>query len=48
MTNLRDVLPVDSEEPVGRRAWIHPAVQRLNAGSAEDGLGPDPDAQNPS
>jgi hypothetical protein len=48
MTVLRDDLPVDSHEAPGRRAWIRPAVQQLDAGSAEDGFGSLPDAQNPS
>lgn len=47
MTGLRNDLPMDSEAAAAR-LWVRPAVQRLTAGSAEDGRGATADAQNPS
>jgi hypothetical protein len=46
MTDLRDDLAVDSD--AGRREWVRPSVQKLSAGCAEDGRGPNPDGQNAS
>ncbi|HEX9966183.1 MAG TPA: hypothetical protein VGB04_14490 [Allosphingosinicella sp.] len=46
MRQLRDDLPVVSEDAGGPRAWVRPAVERLAAGSAEDGRGTNPDQLN--
>jgi hypothetical protein len=46
MTELRDDLPVENEDAGGPLAWVRPAVQRLSAGSAEDGRGLAPDSLN--
>ena len=32
----------------GRLEWIEPQVRRLEAAGAEDAVGPNPDAVNPS
>lgn len=48
MTVSREDLTLPPEEAAGQREWIRPAVQRLAAGSAEDGFGPQPDGGLPS
>ena len=46
MTELRDEYPVESQVAGGAQEWVRPAVQRLAAGSAEDGSGLAADALN--
>ena len=36
------------EEKVERREWVEPQVRRLEAAGAEDAVGPNADAINPS
>ncbi|HEY5724066.1 MAG TPA: hypothetical protein VIT45_17290 [Allosphingosinicella sp.] len=37
-----------NEQQVERREWIQPEVRRLEAAGAEDAVGPNVDAINPS
>jgi hypothetical protein len=40
MTHARENAEAGSNEAAASRKWTRPAVQRLAAGSAEDGSGP--------
>lgn len=40
--------PAGSVEPENKKPWVSPRVTKLDARSAEDAVGPNTDAVNPS